>query len=382
MKKVIIYAVAAVALLACASCANKKNVITGHFDGLPCDSLKVEVVDILNARVPLSTTIIPATNGDFTIPFADTTVRGIIIYCPDDERGREHGVASITFVPGEYAKLSGRLDSVVVDGSQFFKDQKAYAELVKPDQDRMSEIVQEYRAAADDEAKSDSIMNVYNEVNAHVNSLTKDFIKNNPASLYGATLVSRLIGEDGKDALEVLDIIPETVQNGYLKPLIDRSRTGAQKTKARAEAAEKVKDGMQAPDFTLKNEKGEDFTLSSIYNNGQYIILDFWGEWCYWCKKGIPDMKQLYKDAKGKIEILSIDCNDTEEVWKNAIKEHELPWLHVYNPGDEKTDVAVTYAIKGYPTKLILNPDGTINKTIIGEDPEFYTYVKSLIGKK
>ena len=304
MKKVIIYAVAAVALLACASCANKKNVITGHFDGLPCDSLKVEVVDILNARVPLSTTIIPATNGDFTFPFADTTVRGIIIYCPDDERGREHGVASITFVPGEYAKLSGRLDSVVVDGSQFFKDQKAYAELVKPDQDRMSEIVQEYRAAADDEAKSDSIMNVYNEVNAHVNSLTKDFIKNNPASLYGATLVSRLIGEDGKDALEVLDIIPETVQNGYLKPLIDRSRTGAQKTKARAEAAEKVKDGMQAPDFTLKNEKGEDFTLSSIYNNGQYIILDFWGEWCYWCKKGIPDMKQLYKDAKGKIEIL------------------------------------------------------------------------------
>ena len=79
--------------------------------------------------------------------------------------------------------------------------------------------------------------------------------------------------------------------------------------------------------------------------------------------------------------VVSIDCNDTEEVWKNAIKEHELPWLHVYNPGDEKTDVAVSYAIQGYPTKLILNPDGTINKTIVGEDPEFYSYVKSLIKK-
>lgn len=381
MKRTILYPVAALLLLACASCANKKNVIEGHFDGLPTDSLKVEVVDILNARVPLSTTIIPATNGDFTFPFADTTVRGIIIYCPDDERGREHGVASITFIPGEYARLSGRLDSLVVDGSQFFKDQKAYSALVKADQDRMSEIVQEYRAAGDDEAKSDSIMNVYNEVSAHVSSLTKDFITNNPASLYGATLVSRLIGEDGKDALEALQVIPESVQNGYLKPLIDRSRTSAEKTKARAEAAEKVKDGMLAPDFTLKNEKGEDFTLSSIYNQGKYIILDFWGEWCYWCKKGIPDMKQLYKDAKGKIEILSIDCQDTEEVWKNAIKEHELPWLHVYNPGNEKIDVAVTYAIKGYPTKLILNPDGTINKTIVGEDPEFYDYVRSLIKK-
>ena len=34
-----------------------------------------------------------------------------------------------------------------------------------------------------------------------------------------------------------------------------------------------------------------------------------------------------------------------------------------------------------YPTKIILNPDGTINKTIVGEDPEFYDYVKSLIKK-
>ena len=241
MKKIFFYSVAALTLLALSSCAEKKNVITGHFDGLTADSLQVEVVDVLNARTPLSSTVIPAVNGDFTIPFTDTTVRGIIIYTPGDERGREHGVASITFVPGEYAKLSGRLDSLVVDGSQFFKDQKAYTGRVKPDQKRMAEIVEEYRAT-DDEAKSDSIMNVYNEVSAHVSSLTKDFIKNNPASLYGATLVSRLIGEDGKDALEVLGIIPETVQNGYLKPLIDRTRTSAQKTKARSEAAEKVKD--------------------------------------------------------------------------------------------------------------------------------------------
>ena len=68
-------------------------------------------------------------------------------------------------------------------------------------------------------------------------------------------------------------------------------------------------------------------------------------------------------------------------VWKKAIVDHELPWLHVYNPGEGVADLAVIYAIQGYPTKLILNPDGTINKTIVGEDPEFYDYVKSLIKK-
>ena len=380
MKKAIFYSFAAVMFLAFASCA-KKNVIAGHLDGFEGDSLKVDIYDVINSRTPINTIMVPVTNGDFKFTLNDTIVRGVRFIDPAATENSARNYAAITFVPGESAKISGRLDSLVVDGSKFYQDQKAYEALCKEDQDKMSALIPEYRAAAD-EAVQDSIRNILDGISDHINVLTKDFILKNPNSLYGATLVSRLIGEDGKDALEVLDAIPETVQNGYLKPIVDRAKKGALKTKARAEAAELVKDGMAAPDFTLKNDKGEDFTLSSIYNQGKYIILDFWGEWCYWCKKGIPDMKQLYKDAKGKIEILSIDCNDTEEVWKNAIVEHDLPWLHVYNPGNETIDVSTTYAIQGYPTKIILNPDGTINKTIIGEDPEFYTYVKSLIGKK
>ena len=221
----------------------------------------------------------------------------------------------------------------------------------------------------------------YDAVNDHIASLTKDFITRKPASLFCATLVNHLVGDDGKDALDVLALIPDDVKQGVMKVYVDQATERATKAKARAEAAELVKDGMAAPVFTLKNEKGEDFNLSSIYNTGKFIILDFWGEWCYWCKKGIPDMKQLYKDAKGKIEIVSIDCGDTEEVWKKAIVDHELPWLHVYNPDGTGDGIPLKYAVTGYPTKVILNPDGTINKTIVGEDPEFYDYVKSLIKK-
>ena len=364
--------------LACVSCA-KSSALSGHLDGLTGDSLKVEIFDILNPRTPINTAVIPATGGDFSFEFSDSTIRGFRI---SDPAAEGNSFASITYVPGETAKVSGTIDSLVIGGSKFYQDQKAYEDLCAEDEAKIQGIIDDYRAAAGDDAKQEEIMNSYNEVNDHITSITKDFVKNNPASLYAATLIGRLVGEDGKDALEALALVPENVQNGVMKPLVDRTRKTAEKSKARAEAAEKVKDGMPAPDFTLKNEKGEDFTLSSIFNQGKYIILDFWGDWCYWCKKGIPDMKQLYKDAKGKIEILSIDCGDKEEVWKESIAKNELPWLHVYNPGDEKTDLAITYAIQGYPTKIILNPDGTINKTIVGEDPEFYTYIKSLIGKK
>ena len=379
MKKVFIYlAAAAILPLLCASCA-KKSTVSGQLEGLG-DSLKVEVFDISNGRTPLSSMIVPVVDGKFTCDVSDTTVRGLLLSDPSGNGGR----ASLIYVPGEYAQVTGRLDSLVVTGgSPFYKDQKAYDDLCAEDRAKLTEIVNEYRALpaeASDEAK-DAVMAKYDEVNNHIAAISKDFILKNPASLYAATLVNHLVGEDGKDALEVLEVIPDNVKQGLMKVYLDQASERATKAKARSEAAEKVKDGMQAPDFTLKNEKGEDFALSSIYNKGKYIILDFWGEWCYWCKKGIPDMKQLYKDAKGKIEIVSIDCGDTEEVWKKAIVDHELPWLHVFNPDGTGDGVPLNYAVTGYPTKVILNPDGTINKTIVGEDPEFYDYVKSLIKK-
>jgi thiol-disulfide isomerase/thioredoxin len=132
--------------------------------------------------------------------------------------------------------------------------------------------------------------------------------------------------------------------------------------------------GVEAPDFTLNDINGKSLSLSDL--RGKYVILDFWGSWCGWCIKGIPEMKAYYEKYKGKFEILGIDCGDTEEKWKEAVKKHELPWLHVFNPEDSR--VLESYGIEGFPTKIIVDPDGKIVKTIVGEDPAFYTLLDSL----
>lgn len=133
-------------------------------------------------------------------------------------------------------------------------------------------------------------------------------------------------------------------------------------------------DGSEAPDFTLNDINGKSLTLSSL--RGKYVILDFWGSWCIWCVRGIPNMKEYYAKYKDKFEILGIDCGDTEEKWKDAVKQHELPWLHVYNP--KGSQVLKDYEVKGFPTKIIVGPDGKIVKTIVGEDPAFYTLLDEM----
>ena len=141
--------------------------------------------------------------------------------------------------------------------------------------------------------------------------------------------------------------------------------------------AEVEADGTEAPDFTLNDLSGKPLTLSSL--RGKYVILDFWGSWCVWCIKGIPQMKEYYQKYAGKFEILGIDCNDSEEKWKAAVEKYELPWLHVYNTRDSK--VLQQYDIEGFPTKIIVGPDGKIVKAIIGEDPAFYTLLDQLFGE-
>ena len=140
--------------------------------------------------------------------------------------------------------------------------------------------------------------------------------------------------------------------------------------------AQDIRAGVQAPDFTAKKVDGTTFTLSSL--QGKYVVLDFWGSWCKWCIKGFPDMKTAYAKHKDKVEFVGIACRDTEAKWKAATEKYELPWISVLNPADN--DLVKVYDVKGFPTKIVLDPQGKIAKIILGEDPAFYTYLDTVLN--
>lgn len=143
-----------------------------------------------------------------------------------------------------------------------------------------------------------------------------------------------------------------------------------------AEATEVAVDGELAPDFELPNLQGSTTKLSSL--RGKYVVLDFWGSWCVWCIRGIPKMKEAYTKYKDKMEILGVDCRDTEEKWRAAVDEHQLPWLQVHCPDEQLQTIASQYSIEGFPTKVIIDPDGKLVRTVVGEDPAFYTFLDEL----
>jgi thiol-disulfide isomerase/thioredoxin len=160
------------------------------------------------------------------------------------------------------------------------------------------------------------------------------------------------------------------------KPAQTTETAAAQTTDTTAATAD---DDVMAPNFELPDLQGNPRKLSSL--RGKYVIIDFWGSWCVWCIRGFPAMKDVYAKYKDDLEILGVDCQDSERKWRTAVEQYDLPWLQVRCPDDMMDDLAQMYGIEGFPTKAVVSPEGKLLKVVVGEDPEFYTYLDELLGE-
>ena len=288
------------------------------------------------------------------------------------------GYAMVTAVPGEDLKITGTLDNFQVDGSTFYKQWGECHLLSASFNEGVKNLQRDYESKVKAGANRDSLEEVvdkaYNEMRASLSDVTLKFIKSH--SDYEAC-VCILKNVDKAQYKEAIAALSPTVREGRLKKLVDNYATSSQNSIDREEAKKKVAEGAVAPDFTLKSIDGKDISLSSL--KGKTVVLDFWGSWCGWCIKGMPKMKEYYAKYKGKLEILGIDCNDTDKKWRDAVEKHQLPWLHVRNEG--AADVTVLYGIEGFPTKIVVDAEGKISKVVVGESEDFYTYLDQLLSK-
>ena len=378
MKKTTISLMCGAALLCACQSGPEKTTISGTLQDLSNDTLFMMNYP-LNQRSEVAVDTILAQEGKFTYEVAcDSVPVNLGIYAkPSGAEAEGTGVQiNLLVFPGESITMTGTTKDYQVEGSPFFTAYSEAEKAWKSTEEQMMDLYTKAVQMQKDGIPADSIMRFYAPAQDYYQQITeakKKFVSENPDNDVALYLLQDL----GLDNIrELLPKISDKVKNGPLAVLYRSMDDRLAKEEARAEAKKAISEGAQAPDFTLKDINGKDLALSSL--RGKYVVLDFWGSWCGWCIKGIPDMKKYYDKYKDKMEILGIDCNDTEESWKEAVKEHEMPWLHVRNEGDAANDVSVRYAIEGYPTKIVVDPEGKIAKVVVGESPAFYEYLDSL----
>jgi peroxiredoxin len=124
--------------------------------------------------------------------------------------------------------------------------------------------------------------------------------------------------------------------------------------------ARNLKPGLQAPNFSLPDDKGKTVSLSDF--KGKVVYIDFWGVGCGPCIYDIdhsgPYLHNKYKD--NDIVFINICVDSGEKAWKNVIKEHKLTGVNLNAEGWTKNPVCKTYGVNGIPHYVIINRDGTM----------------------
>lgn len=120
-----------------------------------------------------------------------------------------------------------------------------------------------------------------------------------------------------------------------------------------------VVEGDVAPDFQLKNPKGEFISLSSL--RGQYVLIDFWASWCGPCRMENPNTVSLYNQYHPKgFEILGVSLDKSKERWQGAIAEDGLPWLHISDLEGWQSAAGKLYSVSAIPETVLLDKEGKV----------------------
>ena len=119
----------------------------------------------------------------------------------------------------------------------------------------------------------------------------------------------------------------------------------------------------QAPDFTVKDLKGREISLSNY--SGKVVFLNFWATWCAPCKAEIPDFIEAYKQYKDKgMEIIgiSVDRISPKSVLK-FVEKYKINYPVVMGTDKIQKD----YEPGPYvPTTIIIDQEGKIRHRHIG----------------
>ena len=355
---------------------NGKFTVSGSLKGLG-DSVKVFLINANGDMLVQENRAIDGDKFDMTFDLDDSG----FFYMFGLENGQlsSDNAFAIPALPGEHAVIDGEGDDYTMGGSQVYIDYHEASNVIKVPQKALQDFANECRDKFESGVPEEDINKVFEEKYPALEQALADavlgYVKAHPDQDASAVLLSDL-GSDAEHMKEGAALLTERARGSVAANLYKAMLAAAEKEKA-SQSLQEGLEGNLAPDFTLNDINGKPLALSSM--RGKWLILDFWGSWCGWCIKGMPKMKEYYAKYQDKLEILGVDCNDTVEKWKAAVAKHEIPWLHVYwdkENGDNPVDM---YGVRGFPTKVVINPEGEIAKIIVGEDPAFYDYLDEVL---
>ena len=115
--------------------------------------------------------------------------------------------------------------------------------------------------------------------------------------------------------------------------------------------------GSAAPDFSLKDMYGMEYTLSQ-YKGKQPVLMFFWTTWCPYCIQKIKFLNNEYVNLeKDNIALLAINAGEPRRLVERLVRGANIMYKVLL---DDQSKVSQSYRISGVPTFLLIDKEGVI----------------------
>lgn len=202
------------------------------------------------------------------------------------------------------------------------------------------------------DAKRDSLGRMYTEARSYTQHVFDSIVAHFQDSYVSAIIINERLAKE-RPVAEIERLY------GLLSSRVKESAPG-KALRSTIASLKAVGVGSVAPDFSLTDEKGMPFTLSSLKGK-RCVLIDFWASWCGPCVKELPNVKRVYAQYHDRgFEVVSVSIDDKRDLWLGAINKYKLPWIQLSSLKGWKCPVAQLYQVTAVPAMFLLDAEGRI----------------------
>ncbi|HJW95935.1 MAG TPA: redoxin domain-containing protein [Thermoanaerobaculia bacterium] len=133
---------------------------------------------------------------------------------------------------------------------------------------------------------------------------------------------------------------------------VDSNGTAASKQRV---LESRIAKPVRAPEFRLKTLDGRTLSLADL--KGKVAVVNFWGVWCGWCVKEMPDIVKLAKRYADddRVRIVTVDTDGDPSIVRQWMTDNHYDFTVLLDDG-----WAHRSGVLAYPTTWFLDPQGRI----------------------
>jgi len=258
------------------------------------------------------------------------------------------------------------LDNAIITGSKSHAEFQAYEDEIKPFENKMVDLYQQYRAESDQYNKPliSQIDSLRHALNRDMETYIKNYIGTHRSSIIAPYILSKICD---KLKLSEIDSILKLLDKSLFESpyIVDIDK--------RLQMLKRTEPGNFAPVFEVFDTLDNEITPASF--KGKILLISFWASWNATSRRDNQLLLKTYKELNGSgLEVLGVALDKSQDDWLKAIKKDNLPWKQVADFKLWESDLAVKYGINEIPFYVLIDRKGVI----VSKNPDWNNLVPKI----